>query len=60
MKYTCVISSPGADLRGGVVCRNENWVGREEVVKSVLAHRAELSKLLHLSVSFFSPVQGKG
>lgn len=34
MKYMCVICSPGADLRGGVVCRNENWVGRQEVVKS--------------------------
>lgn len=34
MKYTCVICSPGADLRGAVVYRNENRVGRQEVVKS--------------------------
>lgn len=44
MKYMCVICSPGADLRGGVVCRNENWVGRQEVVKSSSGSRGRLKQ----------------
>lgn len=60
MKYMSVIYPPGADPRSALVCRNESWVGRQEVVKSTFGSQGRLKQATSLFCFIFLPKEVKG